>query len=30
LQIFLETGHWTFPEENDAVSNWLMKQVKGQ
>jgi cephalosporin-C deacetylase len=30
LQIFLETGHWTFPEENDAVSNWLIKQVKGQ
>jgi cephalosporin-C deacetylase len=30
LQIFQETGHWTFPEENDAVSNWLIKQVKGQ
>jgi cephalosporin-C deacetylase len=30
LQLFLETGHWTFPEENDAVSNWLIKQVKGQ
>jgi cephalosporin-C deacetylase len=30
LQLFLETGHWTFPEENDAVNNWLTKQLKGQ
>jgi cephalosporin-C deacetylase len=30
LQIFQETGHWTFPEENEAVSNWLVKQLKGQ
>lgn len=28
LQIFQETGHWTFPEESEAVSNWLMKQLK--
>jgi cephalosporin-C deacetylase-like acetyl esterase len=30
LNIFQETGHWTFPEENDAVSNWLVKQLKAQ
>jgi cephalosporin-C deacetylase len=30
LQIFQETGHWTFPEQNEAVSNWLVKQFKGQ
>jgi cephalosporin-C deacetylase len=30
LQIFQETGHWTFPEENEAVSNWLVKQLKRQ
>jgi cephalosporin-C deacetylase-like acetyl esterase len=30
LQIFQETGHWTFPEQNEAVNNWLVKQLKGQ
>jgi cephalosporin-C deacetylase len=30
LQLFLETGHWTFPEENDAVNSWLIKHLKGQ
>lgn len=30
LQIFQETGHWTFPEESEAVNNWLIKQTKGQ
>jgi cephalosporin-C deacetylase len=30
LQVFQETGHWTFPEENDAVNNWLLKQLKRQ
>jgi cephalosporin-C deacetylase len=28
LQIFQETGHWTFPEQNEAVNNWLIKQLK--
>lgn len=28
LQIFQETGHWTFPEQNEAVNNWLLKQFK--
>jgi cephalosporin-C deacetylase len=30
LQLFQETGHWTFPEESEAVSNWLLKQLKVQ
>jgi cephalosporin-C deacetylase len=30
LQIFQETGHWTFPEQNEIVNNWLIKQLKGQ
>ncbi len=30
LQIFQETGHWTFPEQNEVVNNWLIKQLKGQ
>jgi cephalosporin-C deacetylase len=30
LQLYLETGHWTFPEETEAVSNWLVKHLKGQ
>jgi cephalosporin-C deacetylase len=30
LNIFQETGHWTFPEQNEAVNNWLIKQIKGQ
>jgi cephalosporin-C deacetylase len=29
LQIFQETGHWTFPEQNELVTNWLVKQLKG-
>jgi len=28
LQIYQETGHWTFPEENEAVNTWLLKQFK--
>lgn len=30
LQIFQETGHWTFPEETEQLNNWLVKQLKGQ
>lgn len=30
LQIFQETGHWTFPEQNELVSNWLTSKLKGQ
>jgi cephalosporin-C deacetylase len=30
LQIFQETGHWTFPEQNDAVLNWLVRKLGGK
>ncbi len=30
LRIFQETGHWTFPEQNEEVNAWLIKQIKGQ
>ncbi|MBL7770719.1 MAG: acetylxylan esterase [Flavipsychrobacter sp.] len=23
LELFLETGHWTFPEERDSFTNWI-------
>ncbi|GAB4036482.1 acetylxylan esterase [Spirosoma gilvum] len=26
---YLETGHWTFPEETEKMTNWLMAQLKG-
>lgn len=28
LHIYQETGHWTYPEEQEAVYNWLIKQLK--
>lgn len=28
LEIFQETGHWTFPEENEMVNNWLLNKLK--
>lgn len=27
LKLYLETGHWTYPEENDAVNNWLVDKL---
>ena len=27
LKLYLETGHWTFPEENEAVTNWLLGKL---
>jgi cephalosporin-C deacetylase len=30
IRIFQETGHWTFPEQNEAVSNWLITKTKSQ
>jgi cephalosporin-C deacetylase-like acetyl esterase len=30
LHLYLETSHWTFPEEIEAVNKWLVKQLKGQ
>jgi cephalosporin-C deacetylase-like acetyl esterase len=28
LHIYQETGHWTYPEEQEAVYSWLIKQLK--
>jgi cephalosporin-C deacetylase-like acetyl esterase len=30
LQIFQETGHWTFPEQNEIINKWLVKQLTGK
>ena len=30
LELFLDTGHWTYPEENEKMSTWLMGQLKGE
>ncbi len=27
LTIFEETGHWTYPEENDKLRNWLIEKL---
>jgi cephalosporin-C deacetylase len=27
LRLYLETGHWTFPEENEAVSAWIESRL---
>lgn len=28
LNLFLETGHWTFPEQNEQANKWLFEQLK--
>jgi cephalosporin-C deacetylase-like acetyl esterase len=30
LHLYQETGHWTFPEQTEALNNWLMKQLTGK
>ena len=30
LQLWLETGHWTFPEESEMLNNWLTGKLKGK
>lgn len=30
LQIFQETGHWTFPEQNELVNAWLIRRLSGK
>jgi len=27
LAIFEETGHWTYPEQNDMARNWLIEKL---
>lgn len=29
LTIFEETGHWTYPEENEKLRNWLVEKLLG-
>lgn len=30
LFLALETGHWTFPEQNEKTNNWMVEQLKKQ
>ena len=30
LFLALETGHWTYPEQTEKLSNWLVTKLKGQ
>lgn len=30
LHLYLETGHWQYPEQTEAVNNWLIKKLKGE
>lgn len=30
LHLYEETGHWTFPEQTEALNQWLMKKLKGE
>ena len=29
LYLALETGHWTYPEQNEKLSNWMIEKLKG-
>jgi cephalosporin-C deacetylase len=30
LHLALETGHWTFPEQNEKLTNWIVDRLKGK
>ncbi len=30
LKLYQETGHWTFPEENEAIQNWLLEKLSSR
>ncbi len=30
LYLSLETGHWTFPEQNEKMTNWIVEKLKGK
>jgi cephalosporin-C deacetylase len=30
LYLALETGHWTYPEQNEKLNNWLAAKLRGQ
>jgi cephalosporin-C deacetylase len=29
LKLYEDTGHWTYPEQNELMTTWLMQQLKG-
>lgn len=29
LDLFLDTGHWTYPEQTEKMNTWLLEQLKG-
>lgn len=29
LELYRDTGHWTFPEQTEKMTNWLLGQLKG-
>jgi cephalosporin-C deacetylase len=30
LKLFLDTGHWTYPEERELITNWLVEKLTGK
>jgi cephalosporin-C deacetylase-like acetyl esterase len=30
LYLAVETGHWTFPEQNEKLNNWLLQKLEGK
>ena len=30
LHLALETGHWTFPEQDEKMANWIIEKLKGK
>ena len=30
LDLFLDTGHWTYPEQTEKMTNWLLAQLRGE
>jgi cephalosporin-C deacetylase-like acetyl esterase len=30
LFLALETGHWTYPEQNEKMNNWMIEKLKGK
>jgi cephalosporin-C deacetylase-like acetyl esterase len=30
LHLVLETGHWTFPEQTEKLTNWVVDKLKGK
>ena len=30
LKLYLETGHWTYPEQNETLNNWLINKLRSR